>query len=499
MEFATVFDDPWSKKPISLGDAATQHLKLIDIFMKVITHLGDDNGYISDETLAYSEWRYIVYVRMIELRGYCPSDIPPPWDVALIMYLHMLSPSRFHHYIYDNRSTVLDGIFGLRHRHFPMTKLLSGEWYPKKSRKHWSESNTPDRAACPGPNLPYQLWSSPPWEPKRASKVVSSVLGRDASRSPSSKSRWTTPTDTKAPGKSKNQEFRVVIMHDWLRCRTAVPEQGFRVWGIEAYTAIRTQRVEDRCRNQSQHEQFNATCGLRPWPVLQDLRAELEQQMSFWKVMVHVKNTLPEFVNTLNEHVRDYKNYMGLVGHVLWKKGKCGRYESKLDPNNQPMSRSGCHSTTKHVGPRFTKLLPPTLQIDFLWHTHRLYPAHYWAFCCEQANWVVEPDPTPGAGAGDVLLKYTKEEWKDRYLECTERGTSVDQWFTEYVPCAAKLAPPDIGRTNLSSIVNGVNAVRQRRVIRRTGRNDDISGGGGAGFSGGDGGCGGDGGGGGGE
>ncbi|KAM0349851.1 hypothetical protein ACHAPY_010728 [Fusarium culmorum] len=84
MDFATVFDDPWSKKPIPLGDAATQHLELIEIFLKVITNLGDDNGYISDETLAYSEWRYIVYVQMIDLRGYSPSDIPPPWYVGVI-------------------------------------------------------------------------------------------------------------------------------------------------------------------------------------------------------------------------------------------------------------------------------------------------------------------------------------------------------------------------------------------------------------------------------
>ncbi|QPC78061.1 hypothetical protein HYE68_008813 [Fusarium pseudograminearum] len=246
MEFATVFDDPWSKKPIPLGDAAIQHLELIEIFLKVITHLGDDNGYISDETLAYSEWRYIVYVQMIDLRGHSPSDILPP---------------------------------------------------------------------C-------------------------------------SKSRWTTPTDKKAPGKSKNKESRVVIMHDWLRCRTAVPEQGFKVWGIEEYTAIRTQRVEERCRNQSQHEQFNATCGLRPWPALQDLRTELEQQISFWKVMVHAKNTLSGFADTLNEHTKDYKNYMGLVGHVLWRKGRYGRYESKHDPNNQPVSRSDYRSSLAH---------PPTL------------------------------------------------------------------------------------------------------------------------------------------
>ncbi|KAL3608951.1 hypothetical protein FPOAC2_03962 [Fusarium poae] len=84
MDFATVFDDPWSKKPIPLEDAAAQHLELIEIFLKLITHLGDGNGYISDETLAYSEWRYIVYSRMIDARGYSPSDIPPPWYADLI-------------------------------------------------------------------------------------------------------------------------------------------------------------------------------------------------------------------------------------------------------------------------------------------------------------------------------------------------------------------------------------------------------------------------------
>ncbi|KPA35733.1 hypothetical protein FLAG1_11549 [Fusarium langsethiae] len=410
------------------------------------------------------------------------------------MYLHMLSPGRFHHYIYDNRAKALDGIFGLCHRHFPMTQLLSGEWYPRKSRKHWLNTNIPHCAICPGPNLPYQLWSSPPWEPKRASQVVSSVLGRDASRPPSSDSKWTTQADEKAARTSRNQKPRLVIMHEWFRCRTAVPEQGFKIWGIEEYTAIRTQRVEERCRNQSQHEQFNAICGLRPWPVLQDLRTELEQQVSFWKVMVHAKNTLPGFGDNLTNHVKDYGHFISLVGHVVWRKGKHGLYKSKHDPNNRVVSRSDDQATKKHIVPRFSRLLPPTLQIDILWHTHRLYPGHYWAFCCEQASWLVEPER---ALVGDVLLEYTQKEWRDRYSEDMERGTSVAQWFTEYVPGAAKLASRDVKRTDLSCIVNGRNAVRQRRVLRRRGRNDDISGGGGAGFSGGDGGCGGGGGGGG--
>jgi uncharacterized membrane protein YgcG len=212
--------------------------------------------------------------------------------------------------------------------------------------------------------------------------------------------------------------------------------------------------------------------------------------------MIHAKKTMPGFVDSLTESVKDYKDFLGLFGGVLPQKGRRRLYRSKLDPNNQGVSGSA-DQVTKQLSLRFSRLLPPTLEIDLLWHTHRLYPAHYWAYSREQADWVLEPQLTLGAKAGDVLLGYTKEQWKDRYSEDVKRGTSVDQWFTEYVPSAAKFASQDVMRTDLACTVNGRDAVRQRRTVRRMGRNDDISGGGGAGFSGGDGGCGGDGGGGG--
>ncbi|CAG7561951.1 unnamed protein product [Fusarium equiseti] len=450
MGFSTVFENPWSRNPMELGDAATKHLELIEIFLKLLTHLCDEDGKISDETLAYSEWRYVVYFRMIDARGYCPSDIPPPWDVALIMYLHMLSPSRFHHYVYDTRDRVLDGIFGLQHRHFPLSELLSGEWYPRRSRKLWLDNNKPDSAACPGPNLPYQLWPSAPWN-KRSSRGVASVFGRDASRPPSSDRKWLTPTDGTPSAASKNQRPRVVLMHQWFRCRTSIPQQGFKVWDIKAYAAIRTQRVEERCRTQSQHEQFHTTCALQPWPTLQDLRSELEQEVSFWKVMVQAKNTIPGFIDSLSEHVKDYKDFLGLFGGVLPTNGRYGLYQSKHDPKVPGDHRSGSEAG-KRPKLRFSRLMPPTLEIDLLWHTHRLFPAHYWIYSNEEADWLLEPQVTSGPEAGKTLLGYTQEQWRDRYSRELSGGTPVAQWFAEYIPCAAKFASRDVERTDLKDI-----------------------------------------------
>ncbi|RFN48516.1 hypothetical protein FIE12Z_7262 [Fusarium flagelliforme] len=447
MGFSTVFENPWSGVPMELGDAAAKHLELIEIFLKLLTHLGGEDGKISDETLAYSEWRYVVYLRMIDARGYCPSDIPPPWDVALIMYLHMLSPSRFHHYVYDTRHRVLNGIFGLQHRHFPLSELLSGEWYPRRSRKLWLDNNKPDSTACPGPNLPYQLWPSAPWN-KRSSLGVASVFGRDASRPPSSDRKWLTPTDGSPSAASKNQQPRVVLMHQWFRCRTSISEQGFKVWDIKAYTAIRTQRVEERCRTESQHEQFHSTCALQPWPSLHELRSELEQQMSFWKVMVQAKNAIPGFAETLSEHVNDYKDFLGLFAGVLPSNGRYGLYQSKHDPKHPGEHVSGAQAENRPKL-RFPRLVPPTLEIDLLWHTHRLFPAHYWIYSNEEADWLLEAQVTLGPEAGKTLLGYTQEQWRDRYSRELRGGTPVDKWFTEYVPCAAKFASRDVMRTDL--------------------------------------------------
>ncbi|KAF4975027.1 hypothetical protein FZEAL_8134, partial [Fusarium zealandicum] len=453
MPFSSVYEDPWTRKPIGLGHAAVQHLDLIEIFLKLLIHLGDANGYITDETLAYVEWRYTVYLRFIDARGYCPNDHPPPWDVALVMYLHMLSPSRFHHYLYDNRNRVLKGIFGLEHRHFPMTKLLSGEWCPRRTQRFWNDWNTPGGSACGGPNLPYQLWPSAPWESKRHSRVLTRLLGKDATQPPSSDQKWMPPTDLKTQGTqgmTKHKQGPIVLMQQWYRCRTSVPEEGFRAWDIESYAAVRAQRIHERCRSQSQHEQFNEICGLQPWPSIQDLRAELDHQTSFWKVMTHAKNTVPGFVESLTDQVTDYEDFLTLFSGVLPKNGRYGFYKSKLDPQTPPVHPKTPVQTGKRVGLKISRLLPPTLEIDLLWHTHRLFPACYWVWSDNKADWVLEMQTTSGAGAGNILLGYTKEQWRTATGAELIKGTPVDHWFTEYVPAAAKHASQGVMRTDLA-------------------------------------------------
>lgn len=407
------------------------------------------------------------------------------------MYLHLLSPSRFHHYTWDNRTRAFKEIFGLEHRHFPLAKLLSGEWCPKRTHKVWNEWNSPD-GTLEGPNLPYQLWPSAPWEStKRQSGIFSRILSRNADRPSSSGQKWTSATNATV---GQQPPPRVIIMHQWNRCRTTLPTEGYKVWDVESYTRIRTCRREERCRSQSQHEQFDELCGLQPWPCIQDLRQDLERQIPFWKVMMHVKNSIPGFTQGLNASLTDYEQFLELFSGVLPKHGRVGLYSSKLDPKaagkdgmNQSLGNSKGRPTL-----RFNRLLPPTLEIDLLWQTHRLFPAKYWIWSSNKADWVIEMQPIETAASGNVLLEYTKELWKERTgVECPETTNSVDQWFTEYVPAAAKHASKDAEKADITTLILGHNATRQRRKPWKRGGGADMTGGGGAGDYGGGGGDGG--------
>lgn len=106
MGHITVFEDPWAqnKAKIRLETAAMvsldsarptlsprknvrltqtqsqRHLELMEIFLKLIPHFRqDDKGNIHNEALAYSEWRYVNYIRFLDYFGYAANDCPPPW------------------------------------------------------------------------------------------------------------------------------------------------------------------------------------------------------------------------------------------------------------------------------------------------------------------------------------------------------------------------------------------------------------------------------------
>ncbi|KAF4920546.1 hypothetical protein CGCVW01_v006822 [Colletotrichum viniferum] len=127
----TVFEDPWpkDKAKIPLETVSLKHFELIEIFLKLIPHFQtDEKGQILQESLVYSEWRYINYIRFLHLKGVSAYDCPPPWDVAMIWYCHLLSPYHFHRHLWDSDHIS----YGLNHHQFPVTKLVrlyqSGKW-----------------------------------------------------------------------------------------------------------------------------------------------------------------------------------------------------------------------------------------------------------------------------------------------------------------------------------------------------------------------------------
>jgi len=78
-----VYEDPWprsnSRKP-RLSEAAALHLSVSNFFLKLLPYFPhNEDGLITDEALAYSEWRYVVYIGCLHGVGLSPHEVPPPW------------------------------------------------------------------------------------------------------------------------------------------------------------------------------------------------------------------------------------------------------------------------------------------------------------------------------------------------------------------------------------------------------------------------------------
>ncbi|KAH6693458.1 hypothetical protein F5X68DRAFT_199163 [Plectosphaerella plurivora] len=482
MHSTAVYESPWArdKRYVSLHQPAVDHLRVAEIFLKLLPFLpSDKNGEVTDEALAYSEWRYISYLRFLDVQGAAPCDYPPPWDVALIWYLHLLSPTRFQRHIWNSRSMQDGTFYGLEHRHFPFSVLVQSEWLPEKTVRAWDRWSSLSTGSRPGPNLSYQLWPSPPWEPdevpRRRSGIFSSIFRRDKVPQP-------------PPLQQSQLEFnRSVIMQDWNRCSLGTVNDLPATWDIKSYTEFRTWRRFERCRIQSQHEAFRQQCELTPWPSIDDLRADLNRQIPFWKVLTEVSTTQPLFVQGIEDAIDDYTSFIGLFhGNMVRRL----QYISKFDPK-PPVPKS----STTAPGSRFIALAPPTLEVDLLWHTHRMFPAKYWLWSSGQAGWLVEHQvQTKDAAA--YALKRTRQEWERRLKASCPGRNSLHQWLHDYVPDAARYAAEDCETTDLKHIILGHHAWRNRKYnpYRDTWDSSGTTGGGGSGDGGGSsggGGCGG--------
>jgi uncharacterized membrane protein YgcG len=421
-------------------------------------------------------------------------------DVALIFYLHLLSPTSFQRHFWNSRSWANNLYYGLEHRHFPFSVLANGEWLPKTTVRAWDKWSSLNSGRRAGPNLTYQLWPSPPWEPAdvphRRSGIFSSIFSRDKAPQPGPRKLEKPVTSLNGAPRQPQLEFdRPIIMQDWNRCSLGTINDLPATWDIKSYTEFRTWRRFDRCRNQSQHESFRQQCELTPWPSIDDLRADLNRQIPFWKLLTEVANTQPLFVQGIEDAIEDYASFIGLFhGNMVRRLQYISKFHPKL-----PLPKS----STTAPGSRFIALAPPTLEVDLLWHTHRMFPSKYWIWSSYQAGWLIEHQ-TMNNGAAAYALSKTKQEWERRLGTSCPTKNDLRQWLDRYVPDAARYAREDCEPGDLALMMFGYHPFKGRKYnpYRDKWDSSGTTGGGGSGGGGAvssDGGCGGDGGGGGGE
>ncbi|KAK2017588.1 hypothetical protein LZ32DRAFT_576481 [Colletotrichum eremochloae] len=429
----TVFEDPWPKdKPkILLHVAAARHTELIEIFLKLLPYFKhDDKGNIHDEALAHSEWRYMCYLRFLDFSGTSPNDFPPPWDVAIIWYCHLLSPTTFHRHLWDN----CHNSYGLNHNQFPITRLLhlarSGKWSDKKAQKKWEFFNRKKI----GPRLPFQLWRSPPWEDKRKSSIFSVLSIKKSS--------------------TQSEEDPTIVMYNIAGklCTTFRQDK----WTLSEWTDIRTGRRLEACLKAAVHSRLGQRCELAMWPTLQDLRDTLDRQIGFWKATMQVRDAQKNFNHIVEESVEDYRRFIELLGRPAQ-----GTFTSRpLEYDMDTIYRDKPGTTPA----RNREFVPPNLVIDLLWHTHRLYPANYWIWSFAVARRLVDYEPTLSAAAARRTLAETRLEWRKKYdEECTEQFAMDEDGVEGYIPDAAVVPPGHPARVKAKWILGGLNPVRDRK------------------------------------
>ncbi|TEA19021.1 hypothetical protein C8034_v009452 [Colletotrichum sidae] len=485
MKPITIFEDPWpeKKEEIPLESAAIAHVDLVGIFLKLVPLFSqDEDEEFNMQALAWSEWRYIAYIRFLDVYGVSPHDCPPPWDVAIIWYCHLLSPYHFHRHLWDNRHIS----YGMNHHHFPVSKMLdlykSGKWTHKKTKKMWDRWNRKlPRTLVP--KTPFVLWDSPPpQEEKRRSSIFTSLL----------------PTKKSTDWKREQPERIVNCYSTWCQI------SGKTQWDIEDYTDFRAGVRSESCLRYNDHKLRGGQCELMPWPTLHDLKDVLGRQVAFWKAALRARDSDPEFLSkeNLDKARGDYERFIKLPGKPPKMKGAGAKVRVDMDA----LPARG----VVEPRPRNREFVPLTLAIDLFWHTHRLYPANYWVWSFATAGRLIDYEHTSSAVGARLILEETRREWKSRNGVQHPTKYAMDEPGMEaYIPDAAVVPPGHPARAKAMWVLGGMNPVRERKRYSKgyymvfDGVFVPFDGGGGGGDGGGGGGgdgggCGGDGGGGGG-
>lgn len=413
----------------------------------------------------------------------------------MLMCCHLSSPTLLHQHLAINGHTS----FGLAHTHFPILELISlaqnGRWSHKKAQRDWDLF---DRRRKGDPyRLSYQLWSSAPWGGESSKgedggrKVFCGLFGKSQEQNRLRKN-WASAEHHPGIHMTSESAGQCLML-------------GKAVFTIEEYTKLRSNHklTMDSCHHYPRHLTNREGCGLAPWPTVHHLKASFYNQVALWTALSRAKAMSDSIIPCLPAAVRDYQRFIWLFDKEIQRLKQLSRKTlDPMAPSSAPNKNTSRSNTSTAAESKRLQLIPPTLEVSLLWHTHRLFPGAYWTWCVREVQQVIDGDLVPSTTALQEGLVETRRRWEQVFPgEWPLTTFPTEQWADMYRPDAAIIGPSSgVRYMSLDGIINGYTPWRKRkrpRVPRARGRGgDSVSGGGGGGSYGGDGGGGGGGGGG---
>lgn len=413
----------------------------------------------------------------------------------MLMSCHLSSPTLLHQHLAINGHTS----YGLVHAHFPVLTLLSlvqrGKWSHKKAQRDWERFD--GRRKRPPYRLSYQLWPAAPWEAASsapsssgASGLFSRLFSRASSRH--SGGRLRKPLVTEGGG-----QHRIPGVHMSREREGQCMLAGKPVYSMEEYTKLRSNDVEvlrTECRQYPRHLTYKEGCGLALWPTVHHLKAAFYNQVALWTAITKARAMTDSIVPRLSPAVRDYRRFIDLFDKEIYEAKL--RSRKTLDPKAAAPSQKTSDLDDGLAAKKRSELIPPTLEVSLLWHTHRLFPGTYWSWCTREVGRLIDGDLTPSVEGLYAGLAETRRRWDKVFPgQWPESSFPTDQWAGMYRPDVAVVGPAEGVRFfSLEKVIKGYNPWRKRKAPpppRRSRAGDDSGGGGGGVYYSGDGGGGG--------
>lgn len=401
----------------------------------------------------------------------------------MLMSCHLSSPALLHRHLAINGNTS----YGLVHAHLPILTLLSlaqsGKWSHKKAKRDWGRFD--GRRKSPPYRLSYQLWPVAPWETasSTSSSNRSGFLSRLFSRSSSKHGgRLRKPLITAGGG-----QHRIPGVHMSREREGQCVLAGKTVYTIEEYTRLRSGEedlLRRECQQYSRHLKYKEGCGLAPWPTVHHLKAAFYNQVALWTAITRAGAMADSIIPRLSPAIHDYRRFIQLFHKEIHEARV--RSRKTLDPKAASRSQKTIRSDDGLAKKRL-QLVPPTLEISLLWHTHRMFPGTYWSWCTHEVRQLIDGDLTPSVEGLYTGLAETRRRWDGLFPgQWPETSFPTEQWAGMYRPDVAIIGLSEGVRfSSLDIVVRGYAPWRKRRrppPPMRAGNGGSSSGGGGGGY-----------------